>query len=241
MKGLVPWLLVLGFGHVWSGSSSAFPNSNSGTIAGQVRFTGNVPLPKKVMTTDGSILLHSDLLVHPKTKGLRYVVAVLENVPAQPKVKQAESVAMDQRDMVFMPRVLAIQHGQAVRFENNDLFNHGVMASSVVQADQFNVLTPPNQTYEHVFEPQKHPVQIGCALHPWMRAWIYVVPHPWFAVSNGDGKFKIEKVLPGTHALWLRHPDTGYQERRQIEVRAGEVAELNIEWRTVDRANSVGK
>jgi plastocyanin len=160
-------------------------------------------------------------------------VAVLENAPAQPKLKKAEPVVMDQRDMVFMPRVLAIHFGRAVRFENNDLFNHGVMASSTVPANQFNVLTPPNQPHEHVFQPQKHPVQIGCALHPWMRAWIYVFTHSWFAVSDADGQFKIERVPPGKYTLWLRHPDSGFQERQQVEVRAGEAKTLKVEWRQV--------
>jgi plastocyanin len=158
------------------------------------------------------------------------VVAVLEDAPAQPKVKKADPVLVNQRDMVFLPRVVVFQHGQAVRFENNDLFNHGAMASSTVKADQFDLLTPPNQPYEHTFEPQRHPVQIGCALHPWMRAWIYVVPHPWFSVSDADGKFKIEKVPPGKHMLWLRNPDTGHQQRQELEIRRGKVTEVKLEW-----------
>jgi hypothetical protein len=58
------------------------------------------------------------------------------------------------------------------------------VASSTVPANQFNIVAAPNQPYEHVFEPQKHPVQIGCSLHAWMRAWIYVFGHPWFALSS---------------------------------------------------------
>jgi plastocyanin len=208
----------------------AFPTADSGTIEGRILFTGNVPPPKKFLTTDGSVLLHSDIVVHPKTKGLRHVVVVLEDAAVQPKVEKADPVLVDQRDMVFLPRVVAIQHGRVVRFENNDLFNHGVTAFSTVASDQFNVLVPANQPLEHIFSQQKNPIQIGCVLHPWMRAWIYVVPHPWFAVSDADGKFKIDKVPPGKHTLWLRHPDTGYQERHQVEVRVGEIAELKLKW-----------
>ena len=60
------------------------------------------------------------------------------------------------------------------RFENNDLCNHSVMAASTLPANQFNIVAAPNQPYEHLFEPQKHPVQVGCALHPWMRALVVV-------------------------------------------------------------------
>jgi len=211
--------------------ASAQQRADFATIKGHVRFVGKVPPPKKILTTDGGTLLHSDLVVDPKTKGLRHVVVVLENAPAQPKEKKASTVLIDQRDMLFLPRVVAIRSGQKVRFENNDLCNHSVMASSIVSANQFNVVAASNQPYEHVFEPQKLPVQIGCSFHPWMRAWVYVVPHPWFAVTDAEGKFNIERVPPGKYSVWLRHADSGIQERQQVQVEAGKTAELKIEWR----------
>jgi plastocyanin len=206
-----------------------------GGIAGVVRYTGAVPEPEKIVTTDGSTIQHSDLVVEPKTKGLRYVVAVLENAPAQRKVTQAKPVLVDQREMVFLPRVVAVQHGQAVTFENSDNCNHSVMAASKVAANQFTLFVLQGKPYEHVFEPQKQPVPIGCSLHPWMRAWVYVVPHPWFAVSDEHGKFHIKDIPPGKYTLLLRHPDTGHQERREVEVQAGKTLELTIEWKKVNK------
>jgi len=213
-------------------NSADVPAKTAG-ITGTVRFTGEVPNAKKIALTDGTTLEHRDLLVDPKTKGLRYVVAVLENVPAQKKLAGAKAVVVDQRDMIFTPRVIAIQHGTPARFENSDNCNHGVNADSTVKANQFNVTTPSNQSYEHVFEPQRPPVQIGCALHAWMRAWVYVLPHPWFAVSDVQGAFKISNVPAGKHALWLRHPDTGLQERLAVEVEAGKDAEVKVEWKAL--------
>jgi plastocyanin len=232
MRTLLAWLslpacLLLG--------TPARPAEQPGSIAGVIRYTGPVPPPEKIVTTDGSTLQHRDLVVDPQTQGLRYVVAVLDNAPAQPKVQGARPVLVDQRDMVFLPRIVAVRHGQAVSFDNSDTCNHSVMASSTVPANQFNVFVLPGKPYERVLEPQKHPVLIGCSLHPWMRAWVYVVPHPWFAVSDEQGKFQIKDLPPGRYTLWLRHPDTGHQERREIEVRAGKTLELNIEWRKVDQ------
>jgi plastocyanin len=124
---------------------------------------GKMPLAKKITTTDGGVIEHSDLVVDPKTLGLRDVVVVLENAPAQPRRAKAPPVVVDQRDMIFVPRVVAVQQGQAVRFENGDICNHSVMASSTVKANQFNVFVTASQPHEHVFESQKHPVQIGCS------------------------------------------------------------------------------
>jgi plastocyanin len=211
-----------------------FEDEKPGAIAGVIRFTGPVPAPEEIMTNGGTVL-HSDLVVDPKTKGLRYAVAVLENAPSQPKVASAKPVLVDQRDMVFAPRVVAVQHGQAVSFENNDTCNHGVMASSTIEANQLNLFINQGRPFEHLFEPQKHPVLIGCALHPWMRAWVFVVPHPWFAVSDDQGKFQIKEIPPGKYTLWFRHPDTGLQQRREVAIEAGKVLELAFEWMKVDK------
>jgi plastocyanin len=211
----------------------ALPPSNdaTGTISGVVRFTGTVPPPKKVTTTEGGTLLHSDLMVDPKTRGLRDVAAVLEDAPAQPKADKAEAAVIDQRDMVFIPRVVVVRHGQAVRFDNSDRFNHSVMTTSTVRANQMNVFVQPGKPLEHVFQVQKHPVQVGCSLHAWMRAWVFVQPHPWAAVSDEQGRFVIEEVPPGRYTLWLRHPDTGLQERKAVEVKPGETARVEFEWK----------
>jgi plastocyanin len=168
-----------------------------------------------------------------KTKGLRYVVVVLEDAPSLPKVKKARSVLVDQRNMVYLPRVVAVQHGQAVRFENNDLYNHSVMAASPVKENQFNAFVVQGRPLERFFVAHKNPIQIGCSLHPWMRAWVFVLPHPWFAVTDEKGRFKMERVPPGKHTILLKHPDTGLQERRSVEVEGDKNTAVNVEWRKV--------
>lgn len=201
-----------------------------GIITGTVTFTGKVPEPKSILTTDGQTIVHNDLVVDAKTKGLRYVMVVLEDVPAQPDVKNAKPVVVDQREMIFVPRVVAVQQGQAVRFDNSDSCNHSVMGVSLIEANQFNIFVTASQPYERVLAPQKTPVQIGCSLHAWMRAWVYVVPHPWFSVTDAEGKFRIEGAPPGKYKLWLRHADTGHQERREVEVAGDKTTEVKVVW-----------
>src|SRR5436309_11738207 len=106
MRSLFVVLSLSGSFLVGSGEKSRErPSSQTatGTISGVVRYTGMVPPPKKIMTSDGGTIQQSDLVVDPKTRGLRYVMAVLANAPAQAKVKKAKPVLVDQRAMIFLP------------------------------------------------------------------------------------------------------------------------------------------
>jgi plastocyanin len=204
----------------------------TGTVQGVVRFTGAVPPAQKIPTGDGGMIEHNDLIVDPKTKGLRWVIAALEDAPPQPKLEGGETpVVIDQRDMLFVPRVVAAQHGQPVRFDNSDPVNHSVSIFSRLKENELNVFVTAKNPVTKAFAAEKAPLRIGCALHPAMTAWLYVAPHPWAAVTDERGAFVLKAVPPGTYTLWLRHPDTGAHERRPVEARAGQKVEVAVEWK----------
>jgi plastocyanin len=213
-----------------AGLGLAQGDAQRGAIAGLVRFNGTVPPTQKIITSDGAVLMHNDLVVDPKSKGLRWVAAYLQDAKPQTPVKKPKMVAIDQKDMVFMPRVVGVQDGQTVRFDNNDLSNHAVQATSSQSENTFNVLTPMGQPFDFEFKAQKAPVQIGCPIHAWMRAWIYVMPHPWVAVSDAQGRFQLDDVPPGTYKLRLAHPDTTLRETVAVRVEAGKTARIEVNW-----------
>jgi plastocyanin len=213
-------------------ASGAFAQGPAtGAIAGTIRYVGVVPPSQRVALTDGQILLHNDIVVHPKTKGLRDLAIVLQWKEKAPLDAKAKPVVVDQRGMLFVPRVVTVQEGQKVRFENNDLYNHGVSAQSIHEQNAFNMTTPAGQPYEHKFKAQKNPIPIGCALHPWMRAYVIVAPHPYHAVTNAEGNFRLDHVPAGEHTLLLVHPDTNYRETISVEVQAGQTAKVLLEWK----------
>jgi plastocyanin len=215
--------------------TSLSASARTGTITGVVRYTGVVPPSQRVTLTDGQVILHNDVVVDAKSKGLRNVAVVLdwkEKVAADAKAKP---VVVDQRDMLFVPRVVTVQEGRKVRFENNDLYNHAVSAQSVHAENVFNVTTPAGQPYEHQFKWQKNPIPIGCVLHSWMRAYVITAQHPYHAVSDAQGKFRIENVPAGKHTLMLVHPDTNYRATVDVDVGAGKTAEVAVEWKTLKK------
>ena len=226
-------LLALGFLPLFT--DTLLPQPATGTITGVVRYTGVVPPNQRINLTDGQLMLHNDIVVHAKSKGLRDVAVVLDWKDKVPADAKAMPVLIDQRDMIFVPRVVTAQEGQKLRFENNDLYNHGVNAISIHPENVFNVTTPSGQPFEHKFKWQKTPIQIGCILHSWMRAWVILAQHPYHAVTDASGSFKIANVPVGKHTLAFVHPDTNHRETVTIEVRAGNTANVMLEWKKLGK------
>ncbi len=125
---------------------------------------------------------------------------------------------MDQINYTFVPHVLAVRKGEEVLFLSSDTANHNIHARALEPENQFNIMISSAREYRHRFiRPRRLPaVMIGCDLHAWMRAWIYVFNHPWFAVTRPDGGFQIGGLPPGNHRLVVQHADAGL--RREVEV-----------------------
>jgi plastocyanin len=196
-------------------------------IEGRVIFEGLVP--KEPMADENG--LRDDLIrVDPKTGGLMHVVAYLE-AKAEPVKSSLPAAKMDQSNHRFVPRVLAVQAGQPVIFSNSDPANHNVRTSSPVPTNEFNVFTGIDGSYRRAFvaDPKHRPVRVGCDIHPWMRGWIYVFDHPFFATTNERGEFSIAEVPPGEYLLVIEQPDVSHKERRNIAIKAGEKLRLEFQ------------
>jgi plastocyanin len=211
-------------------ATSGSEQEKKGTVTGMVRFTGKPPPPEKIAVTDGSTIQHRPLVIDEQTQGLQDVFVVLADAPKQPTTTMLRPAVMDQRDWVFLPRVVAVQDGQEVAFLNNDGVNHGVHATSTLAENEFNLVLATGGERRFTFAPQTEPVTIGCALHPWMRGWVYVVRHPWFAVTDAKGAFRIQDVPPGKYRVDLRHSDVKLKASRSIEVKSNGETKIAIDW-----------
>lgn len=213
--------------------SSAYADESpqrTGHITGVVRFTGKVPPPRRVETNEGGVLEISDLEVHPQTQGVRDVLVVVENPPEPQNETPHQPVVVDQKGLLFRPRVVAALADQEVRFENKDNCNHGVQTMSSIPANQINATAGPGTPITHRFQAQRDPISVGCALHPWMRAYLFVLPHRYFAVTDQRGEFRLTDLAPGVYRLRFIHPVTGWRTRREIMVRPGQTARLTVVW-----------
>ena len=112
---------------------------------------------------------------------------------------------IDQRGLEFKPRVLAVQVGTTVEFQNHDHVFHNVF--SLHRGKRFDLGLYPFGTTKSATFDESGLSRIFCNIHPNMAAYVMTVDSSYFAVSDAKGRFRIASVPPGTytyHAWYAR-------------------------------------
>ena len=132
----------------------------------------------------------------------------------------AEPATLNQTGCIYSPHVLGIMKDQQLEILNSDPVNHNVHAESVTNA-AWNESQPPRA--EHKFKQfgsEEVLFPVTCSVHPWMRSYIGVSPHPFFGVTGDDGSFTLRGVPPGTYTVEAVHEKYGRKEG-QVTVTQG--------------------
>ena len=114
-----------------------------------------------------------------------------ENVPVP--------IQMDQKQCVFTPRVILVPAGATVEFLNSDRLLHNIHTISR-DNPSYNRTQPRGRTIPLTFSKPEI-VRVNCDLHSWMRAWVVVMEHPFYALTGAEGEFSLPNVPPGTYKL----------------------------------------
>ena len=196
---------------------------------------GNAPKDPEVCAKDASIL-SKELVVDPKTRGVQYGFAYL----VRPKGQNPDAVAallkahpkveIDQKNCEFVPHCTAINKDQALVFKSSDPTGHNVRYSGF-NNNAFNQNIPPNGSVERNLVAERLPIPVACDIHPWMKSYVMVFDHPFFAVTGPDGSFEIKGVPAGPQKIVLWQEKVGFvtpgrAAGKPIEVKAGEVLDL---------------
>jgi plastocyanin len=178
--------------------------ASGGTIQGTVKLGGPVGEQKKVpVTVDHSVCGKEkdaeDVVVSPG-RGIRNVVVSLQTPPADATWKTpSPPVPLDQRQCVFIPRVVLVPVGGTVEFLNGDRLLHNLRTRTTANP-AFNRTQPKGRTIPIAFGKPEI-IRVDCDLHPWMRAWVVVAEHPYHAITNEQGEFSLGNVPPGKYSL----------------------------------------
>jgi plastocyanin len=184
--------------------AAAATSVSAATLKGNVRYAGARVEKKTVPVTIDQYLCGKEKeagdLVLSSSSGIRNVVVSLHGVPAGSKAPANGAPAkMDQKQCVFVPRVVVVPVGGTVEFLNSDRLLHNVRGSGK-ENPPFNRAQPHARTISIVFKSPEI-LRVDCDLHSWMRGWIVVAEHPFYAVTNEEGEFVFENVPPGKYKL----------------------------------------
>ncbi|HEY6100865.1 MAG TPA: hypothetical protein VIW03_15615 [Anaeromyxobacter sp.] len=198
----------------------------AGEVRGEVRYRGTPPPPAtlevtKDRTVCGDSAQDESLLV--SAGGLANVVVRIV-VPGA-KVEPTRAT-LDQRGCRFVPHVVAVPLGSTVDLLNGDPLLHGVHGWSG-PATAFNVPMASQGQRAPQALSRPGPIQVGCDVHAWMRAWILVVDVPHHAVSDARGRFAIAGVPPGSYTAIAWHERLGEKIGR-VEVPPSGAARLEL-------------
>jgi plastocyanin len=202
----------------------------AGTIKGTVRAPGLPTETRKLPVTIDQYVCGKekdaeDLVLSPEG-GVRNVVVSLQNPPPLANPPEAPTpVQMDQKQCVFVPRVVLVPAGRPVEFLSSDRLLHNIHSVSK-ENPSFNRTQPKGRTISVVFTKPEI-VRIDCDLHSWMRAWVVVTEHPFYALSNERGEFVLENVPAGKYRLQL------WQETLGTVTREVSVADTGVTTVTV--------
>lgn len=124
----------------------------------------------------------------------------------------AIAARLDQDGCIYQPHVLGLMKGQQLEIFNSDAVNHNVHAESVVNP-AWNESQPPRAEHKFKqFAAEEILFPVTCSVHPWMRSYVGVSPHPFFAVTGEDGSFTLQGVPPGTYTVEAVHEKYGRKE-----------------------------
>ena len=197
--------------------------TGGGVLSGTVRYLGNVPPAPRLPVTKDPQVCGSDkpdeALLVSAAKGLANAVVFIDKID-HGKALGAGKAELDNSTCRFDPHVQAFAVGTELHVKNEDAVLHNTHIR-LPSADVFNYALPEKGQVIKKKVTRSGLMKVGCdAGHTWMSAWIAVFEHPYFAVTDKEGRFSIGDVPPGDYALMYWHEKAG-KASQKFSVAAG--------------------
>lgn len=212
----------------------------AGQISGKVEFKGKAPKADVIKMNSDAVCsaahkekVTSDDFVVNDNHTLRNIFVYVtegikkESIPPVP----TSPVDFDQVGCMYKPSVLGIRAGQTLHILNGDGTMHNVHAMPKSNTG-FNVgMATKGNTKDRKFDHAEMGIHIKCDVHPWMNAYINVMDHPYFAVTDNKGNYKIDGLPAGEYTVqtWHHNPKVG-SKTQKVTVKDGGTAIANFEY-----------
>jgi hypothetical protein len=176
--------------------------------------------PKCLELHEGGEDLSPKLLVGEKG-GIQNVFVYVEDgagiAGAGDTEPPSDPIVLTQHGCWYEPRVMGIHAKQTLSIVNDDPTLHNVRSLAKTNRP-FNIGQPPEQPPRNkTFPLPENAIKFKCDVHPWMEAYIFVLDHPFWAVTDDSGAFTIDGLPAGKHTLVAWHEAFGERET-EVEV-----------------------
>ena len=194
-----------------------------GTLRGRVELH-HVVSPSKAGADHG---MPGDIVPsHAAPQPYRQAVVYFESAPEPPEPAAVTRVQMHQRDQTFVPHLLAITVGTTVDFPNDDTTYHNVFSLS--KAKRFDLGRYAVGKSKAVKLDTPGIVRVFCDIHSQMNAFILVFPHRFFAVTDDEGRFHIDRIPAGTYKVTAWYEGVSRQTQ-EVTITPGATTEAVFE------------
>ena len=211
---------------------------NGATLTGKVSFKGTKPAVRDIDMSANPACQKA----HPKPVASEEVIVsasgavanafvwVKDGVPAGNWTPPAKAAVIDQQGCIYTPHVSGIVVGQPIEFRNSDDTNHNIHPLPRENAEWNESQPPKGEPKIKTFDREEVMVPVKCNIHPWMRAYVGVVRHPFFGVTDANGAFKIAGLPPGNYTLEVWHERFGRQEvQLTVAAKDSKAVDFNFE------------
>ena len=240
---------VLSFGLLLAAADrSAGGDEAGGTVKGQVVYdtmggTIPIPAPKQINIDkdqqhclEKGPILSEELVVNKENSGVLNAFVWLAPMKAGEKLPvhatlqaiKDKQVVIDQPCCKFEPHALGIREGQELVAKNSSPIAHNINWTGFKNPGG-NVLIPSKQEYViKDLVADRLPLKVACNIHGWMNGYVRIFDHPYFAVTDKNGKFEMKLAPAGQYRLIIWHENSGWATDKNgtaINIPAGGVAD----------------
>jgi hypothetical protein len=217
---------------------------DEGTVSGAIAFNGAAPAPKKIDTSADPVcgtanpnLSTEDTMV--KDGKLANVFVYVKDGTTADGTKvgdytftpPSEAAVLDQKGCHYVPHIQGVQVNQKLKITNSDPTQHNIHPTPKSNPEWNQ--TQPNGAapIEKTFARAEVLIPVKCNQHPWMKSYVAVLKHPFFAISGEDGTFTIKGLPPGKYTIAAWHEKggpNGTEKTMEVTVAANGTAKADF-------------
>jgi len=183
--------------------------ATAGSISGTVTLDGKAPVLKPInmsaepycQKAHSSPVVPPEVVVGEKDHLANVVVYVKDALGDYVFTTPADPVLLNQQGCMYDPHIIALMAGQTLEVKNSDQTTHNIHPMPKDNRDWNKSQAPGSAPIDDSFARAELAIPVKCNVHPWMKSYIFVFKHPYFAVTTKDGKFDLKGLPPGTYTI----------------------------------------